>query len=64
MIRRTIASIVSGMVSGTVVAGQLGLSKDWESALFASALAAFLSWGALGLIDKLPAKWIGKAEAE
>lgn len=64
MIRRTVASIIAGMVAGTVVAGRLGLSTDLESALFASALTAFLSWGALGIIDKLPAKWIGKTGTE
>lgn len=60
MARRMATSIISGMVAGTVVAGRLGLSQDWESALFASALTAFLSWGALGVIDRLPSKWLGK----
>lgn len=59
-IRRASSSIIAGMVASSVVAGKLGLGPEWESVIFSAALTSFLSWGVMGVADKVTRKKLGE----
>lgn len=52
-LRRGVASVVAGAVSGITLREWLGISETADNIAFATALAAFVSWWILGALPRI-----------
>lgn len=57
-IRRTVASLIGGIVFGPVIHVYLAWPTVWEHLVASSAIASFLSWWVMGPIVTVARKWL------
>lgn len=48
--RRVTASLIGGVIFGSIVRNWANFDKDWEGLIAGSCLAAFVAWWTMGLI--------------